>query len=236
MPFTLTEEEKEATSELTAAAYNAWVLVNDYFSWDKEWKNYQANGSVGEIVSGVFLFMKWYSLGPQEAKAMLRSEIIRREQMFCDAKEAFLARGVSTEGTNTWLAILDLVTGGNFIWSMTTARYILDADDEYPRLREKHQEKLASGAVHDFAAPIAPSLKDGEQPSPDNNDDHSSDSDLGMSESVSTAPTSHDSSSPEPIHRKPEIEECATKPVHWTQLFEEVGGWIPHEFMTSSTN
>ena len=222
MPFSLTEEEKAATSALTNAAYNSHVLVNDYFSWDKEWQNYQANGCKGEIVSGVFLFMKWYSLGPHEAKSMLRGEIIKREQMFCDAKAAFIARGIVSENTEKWLSILDYVTAGNFVWSMTTARYVLGADDEYPRLRAAHQAKLASGAIHDFNAPIVLNSTDAKQPIPDITDDHSSSSGGEMNEDVSTAPTSPDASSPEPTLREKEIEASVTASVPWTELYEEV--------------
>ena len=236
MPFTLTEKEKESTLALTNAAYNSHVLVNDYFSWDKEWQNYQANGSKGEITSAVFLFMKWYSVGPQEGKAMLKSEIMKREQMFCDAKAAFLAQGVVSDSTDKWLSILDLVTGGNFVWSMTTARYIVGADDGYPRLRAEHQRKLALGAVHDFSAPIGPDLQEAKRVSFDITDDHSSDSHVATSESTSTAPTSPSSSSSEPALKRKNVEEPATAPVLWTELYEGVGSPSSFDFKAQSTN
>ncbi|KAK8101989.1 polyprenyl synthetase [Apiospora kogelbergensis] len=135
MDFTLTDDEVEKTSAITAAAYGSWVLVNDYFSWEKEWENHQANGSTGKIANAVFLFSQWHSVGNAEAKQMLRKEIMAREETYCRLKDEFVAAGVSSEKTTQWLELLDWVTAGNFAWSMTTARYRLGAEDSYPALR-----------------------------------------------------------------------------------------------------
>lgn len=153
--FTLTPQEISETSVVTNAAYGAWVLVNDYFSWEKEWKNHQKDGETGIIVSAVFLYMKWHSVDGQEAKRLLRREIIAREENFIRAKEAFLARGRLTEKALQWLEVLDLVTAGNFAWSMTTARYHLDADDAYPRLRAAHQANEPGLNSDSLSVPIS---------------------------------------------------------------------------------
>lgn len=155
MNFALSEEESAETAALTTAAYDAWVLVNDYFSWEKEWKNHEANGETGMIVSAVFLFMKWHSVDATKARALLREEIIVREEKYCRAKEDFLARGKLTEKTVQWLDLLDLVTAGNFAWSMTTARYQLEADDAYPRLRAAHKENPPKIAFDSLSIPIS---------------------------------------------------------------------------------
>lgn len=155
MNFALSEDETAATAEITTAAYDAWVLVNDYFSWEKEWKNHQANGETGMIVSAVFLFMKWHKVDAKEARALLRNEIVAREEKYCRAKEEFLAHGKLTEKTIQWLDLLDLVTAGNFAWSMTTARYQLEADDAYPRLRAAHKESPPATAFDSLSIPIS---------------------------------------------------------------------------------
>ena len=157
MKFQMTKEEKDITDPLSTAAYNSHVLVNDYFSWEKEWEKYQAEGCQGEIISAVFLFMKWYSLGPVEAKEMLRSEIRKRELRYCDRRAAHLARGDVPEKTIRWVGILDCINAGNFLWSMTTARYIVGAEDSYPALRAAHLERRTEGAAEDYIAPICPS-------------------------------------------------------------------------------
>lgn len=155
MDFALSDEESKETADLTRAAYDAWVLVNDYFSWDKEWKNHEANGSTGMIASAVFLYMKWYGLNAQEARKRLRQEIIVREEKYIQLKDEFLARGKLTEKTIQWLDLLDLVTAGNFAWSMTTARYHHDAEDSYPELRVRYQKTHSSPSSDGLSDPIS---------------------------------------------------------------------------------
>jgi hypothetical protein len=155
MDFYLTAEETAQTSSITSAAYDAWVLVNDYFSWEKEYTNYKANGSTGQIVSAVFLFMKWHNIDPVTAKKMLRGEIIAREERYSQLKADYLARGNVTDRIIKWFELLDLVTAGNFAWSMTTARYHDDVEDAYPGLRAVNQQKIASRPFSSLGTPIA---------------------------------------------------------------------------------
>lgn len=51
-----------------------------------------------------------------------------------------------------WFELLELVTAGNFAWSMTTARYDLNGEDAYPTLRSKHQKKDSVVDLHDHRA------------------------------------------------------------------------------------
>lgn len=155
MDFTLDEDEAEKTSAITSSAYDAWVLVNDYFSWEKEWQNHQANGGVGVIANAIFLFMRWYSVDATEGKRMLRKEILAREEKYCKEKEQFMASGHATDRTSQWLKLLDHVTAGNFAWSMTTARYRLGGEDAYPALRAAHGEDPESGLVDSLSQPIS---------------------------------------------------------------------------------
>ncbi|CAI6340763.1 unnamed protein product [Periconia digitata] len=155
MDFKLNKEEEKKTAAITQAAYDAWVLVNDYFSWEKEWSNHVSNGGDGVIANAVFLFMRWYSIDAEASKVMLRKEIVAREEMYCREKEAFLASGEVTEKTSQWLELLDLVTAGNFVWSMTTARYRLGAEDVYPRLRAECSESPDTGPAGSLGCPIS---------------------------------------------------------------------------------
>lgn len=168
MDFYLTAEETAQTSSITSAAYDAWVLVNDYFSWEKEYTNYKTNGSTGQIVSAVFLFMKWHNIDPTTAKKMLRGEIIAREERYCRLKAEYLARGNVTDRIIKWFELLDLVTAGNFAWSMTTARYHDDAEDAYPGLRAVNinQQNVASHPFSSLTTPIASLTMNGQHKNP----------------------------------------------------------------------
>lgn len=155
MDFTLNKDEVEKTLSVTSSAYDAWVLVNDYFSWEKEWQNHQTGGRVGIIANAIFLFMRWYSVDATEGRRMLRKEILAREEKYCKEKETFLASGHATDRTSQWLKLLDHVTAGNFAWSMTTARYRLGGEDAYPALRAAHGESPESGIVDGLSQPIS---------------------------------------------------------------------------------
>lgn len=154
MDFNLTDNEEAELADITAAAYNAWVLVNDYFSWDKELLNHQFNNREGEIVSAIFLYMKWYSIDAKEAKVMLKAEIMEREKTYDHLKNQYLARGNATARVKYWFELLDLVTAGNFAWSMTTARYNHNEQDAYPGLRAKHYEEHGNALSDDLDEPI----------------------------------------------------------------------------------
>ncbi|PNP59918.1 hypothetical protein FNYG_14764 [Fusarium nygamai] len=158
MDFKLTPEEEKKTADITSAAYDRWVLVNDYFSWEKEWSNYQSNGATGVIANSIFLFMKWHSIEKEEGKKMLRKEIISREDKYCSLKDEFLAKGAATEKTRQWLELLDLVTAGNFAWSMTTARYRVGAPDVYPASWKHCADK--EGDTESLGRPISVNAKD----------------------------------------------------------------------------
>ncbi|KAI1175872.1 isoprenoid synthase domain-containing protein [Nemania sp. FL0916] len=155
MDFTLTDDETQQMRAITSAAYDAWVLVNDYFSWEKEWKNHEANDSEGVIANAVWLYMKWKSVGASEAKKMLKKEIIAREEQYVQLKNDFVASGAATEKTEQWLVLLDLVTAGNFAWSMTTARYRLGGEDVYPLLRREVPKSSRSGVTDSLGSPIS---------------------------------------------------------------------------------
>jgi hypothetical protein len=76
------------------------------------------------------------------AKKMVRGEIMAREELFCKLKADYLVRGGMTDRMLKWFDVVDLVTAGNFVWSMTTARYHAEAEDAYPGLRAGNQNML----------------------------------------------------------------------------------------------
>ena len=195
----MTKEEIEITAALTTAAYNILALTNDYFSWEKEWQNYNADGCKGDLINSVLLYMKWYSVDATEAKKMLRSEMMARELKYCNMKAAYLGHGNTSENTIRWLRLLESVMAGNFLWSATTARYIADAEDSYPGLRAAHQEKRILGEDTSIVALIAPELSEKGVMS---DEDYTSSKQLGYQKlsaeqmsSTSTSPTSIDGGS-----------------------------------------
>lgn len=146
MDFKLTAEEEQKTLSVTWAAYDAWVLVNDYFSWEKEEQLYNAKGASGPIANAVYLFMQWKSIDAAAAQKLLRKEITLREDKFIQLRDKLLASRDCTPRLVRWMRLLEDITAGNFAWSMTTARYRLANKNSYPALRAAQN---AQGAVAD---------------------------------------------------------------------------------------
>lgn len=194
MDFYLTEDESQYTAALTRAAYDSWVLVNDYFSWEKEYQNYTSSGSTGQIASAVYLFMKWHNIDPVTAKKMLRNEIIAREEKLCKLKSEYLARGNMTDRILKWIELLVLVTAGNFAWSMTTARYHAEAEDAYPGLRAANQNEHFHPSFNSLSAPITPRTVavTGEHSLESNTREFPDSSESSKSDETSSPPTSCD--------------------------------------------
>ncbi|KAI0126433.1 isoprenoid synthase domain-containing protein [Xylariales sp. AK1849] len=86
---------------------------------------------------------------------MLRKEILAREDKYCKAKDDFRASGEMMSKTSQRLELLDLVTAGNFAWSMTTARYRLGGEDAYPALRAAHLLSEEPDAIDSLCHPIS---------------------------------------------------------------------------------
>lgn len=154
MDFKLTAEEEQKTSSITWAAYDAWVLVNDYFSWEKEELLYNAKGATGPIANAVYLFMQWKSIDATAARKLLRKEITLREDRFIQLRDKFLASHDTTPRLVKWMQLLEYVTAGNFAWSMTTARYNIANKNAYPALR------AAQDAQSDVADSLSRSITD----------------------------------------------------------------------------
>jgi hypothetical protein len=150
----LSEDDTKRTDKVTTLGFNAWVLVNDYFSWEKELSIYESRLSKGEIANAVFLLAKWNSSSWVEAKALVREEIIAREKLFSREKEALLAEGGLTAEAEQWLDTLDDVTAGNFAWSMTTPRYDHQQPNAYPSLRASLSVMENTESPSDLSKPI----------------------------------------------------------------------------------
>jgi ophiobolin F synthase len=155
MNLRLDEDEIKSTLEATTAAYNSWVLVNDYFSWEKEFDNYQNQSAKGDIASAVYLFAKWDSLSFSEAKLMVREKIIAYEEQYRTTKEALLAQGKLTARSMIWLDCLDCVTAGNFVWSMSTPRYDRKRPNAYPSLLASMSAVGKDKSAYTLASPIS---------------------------------------------------------------------------------
>lgn len=116
----MTSEEEAATSYVLKPLYGVSIPVNDYFSWEKEFNS----GKVEP--SSVGLYMRWFSMSSDDARAAIKTKIIELEEEYVELKSNFLQQN-STSGLSTninrWFDIMEDTTAGNMLWSMYCPRY-----------------------------------------------------------------------------------------------------------------
>ena len=111
------------------------------------------------------------------------------------------------ERTIYWLRLLESVMAGNFVWSMTTARYNAGAEDYTLAFAQRIRRGVLWEKTTTFVSPIAPDLQEQEGMS---DEESTSSKQLGCQRSsaeqlsnISTPPTSIDGqSSPGPSSKE----------------------------------
>ncbi|THC95565.1 hypothetical protein EYZ11_004937 [Aspergillus tanneri] len=126
----LTEEEDELVLPLTQLIMEVLTLHNDYYSWEKEDAFYHSSEDKLPMANAVTLYMKWYSLSLEDAKAAIKAKAIEKEEKYLLAKEEFLSRD-PPPATTRWLEIMEHMVAGNLIWSLTCPRYHKKSSNQY---------------------------------------------------------------------------------------------------------
>ncbi|KAF3925762.1 Dimethylallyltranstransferase [Dactylellina cionopaga] len=122
----LKDDEFDIAHELLFPAWSAATLVNDYFSFDKEYHEYLETGG-SHLSNAVWLFMRLYSLDIETAKEAIRKESNRLEFEFLKVREDFAKKFTPNQLNvliyiESWFHILP----GNSIWSVNCPRYNAD--------------------------------------------------------------------------------------------------------------
>jgi hypothetical protein len=122
----ITHQEKTTLSPILGALHYATILVNDYFSWEKELATHQMSDGQFVVTNCVSLHMRLYSMSSDEAKHAVRDKAIGYEQQYCTLKKEFLAERRGNEVSDSVLVYLDITEAlhtGNLLWSITCPRY-----------------------------------------------------------------------------------------------------------------
>ncbi|KUL89338.1 hypothetical protein ZTR_03640 [Talaromyces verruculosus] len=139
MGIILTSEEEESLAPIVKPCYAALGLANDYFSFDVEWEELQADDSGKKTMTNlVWLFMQWYKIDIAEAKERVREVTNQYEREYQQQVKVFMAtEGKGNAKIGTYLKALGHQIPGNVVWSLRCARY-------HPELCED-ASKLLSG-------------------------------------------------------------------------------------------
>ncbi|KAJ5801567.1 uncharacterized protein N7518_003635, partial [Penicillium psychrosexuale] len=141
--ITLTPEEEKIADPMSYVAYAELCLVNDLFSWDKEYDAHvKSNGEV-PLVNAVHIVAVTQGLTHCAAKAVVQAEIRAHEERFCYLKEQYKATASPSDSVLNWLKLLEHSMAGNWVWSLCVPRYFKVERNPY----KDHLEKFGSEAV-----------------------------------------------------------------------------------------
>lgn len=137
MGLLLTDEEWKLAAPITRPCFAALGLVNDLFSFDIEWEEYQREGKTDQNMTNlVFLFMQWENLSIAEAKERTKETVRHYEEEYYEKVKAFsLDRKTCSTNLETYLKAQSYQISGNVAWSLRCPRY-------HPELCAKAQDML----------------------------------------------------------------------------------------------
>ena len=117
------EEFKAFISPLIRTLATVLGFVNDYFSWEKEYRVF-TRGQSGVSVNAVWVLMKEYTIEVTEAKLLLVKKVMETEREYWQLKAEFIASGrFISEEIQILLHGIELFVGGAFLWHSSTFCY-----------------------------------------------------------------------------------------------------------------
>lgn len=133
MSIYISPADEDRLKNITALGYAALGLANDYFSFDREFSEREQQCRDGAepqpMVNAVWLCTEWHNLTISDAKEMVKTETLRYESAYENAKREFLHSDPSpAESLWKYLDGLSQMIIGNIVWSLACPRY-------HPRLR-----------------------------------------------------------------------------------------------------
>lgn len=127
MGLLLTEEEWEMAAPITRPCFAALGLVNDYFSFDVEWDEYQRERKTQSntaMTSLVWLYMQWENLSKPQAKEKTKETVRKYEAEYYEKVDAFTSdQEKCSNNLARYLKAQAYQISGNVAWSLRCPRY-----------------------------------------------------------------------------------------------------------------
>ena len=99
-------------------------LVNDYFSFDREYDEFQASGESQTLTNSVWLHMEWHNVDIAAAKRMVKQAVWHYERRFLDLCAEYRCEYSSlSDHVDRHLRALAYQVSGNVVWSLNCPRY-----------------------------------------------------------------------------------------------------------------
>ncbi|KAM3064861.1 hypothetical protein ACMFMF_011701 [Clarireedia jacksonii] len=118
----LTLEERMISNPITDTASEFLVLSQDYWSWEKEYRAYKADGT--RLMSAIDFISRKESIPIELAKRKVKERILYLEQKFLRQKtEIYHSHTHISAALNSWIESLGLSIGSYHYWAATSPRY-----------------------------------------------------------------------------------------------------------------
>ncbi|KAI3395455.1 hypothetical protein diail_1318 [Diaporthe ilicicola] len=129
----MSPKEYELVQPIIDAATRGLLLANDYFSWEREYRELQS-GHSKRMVSAVELFIRTQGLSIEAAKDEVKRMIIESEREFCRLRdELCTAHPDLSPKLRRWIDCAGLAVSGNHYWCSACPRQNAWKSQPHPR-------------------------------------------------------------------------------------------------------
>lgn len=119
----LSKEDHELVAAAVKMAEWALFFMNDYYSWEKEYRA-SKDQAAGRLVNVIAFFMRTEGLSLEAAKTKTRNCVLEYEQRFLHEKaQLYMAHPSLPFHVRKFVEVVETVTGGTHYWSANSARY-----------------------------------------------------------------------------------------------------------------
>lgn len=144
MNIRLPEAEIASVQRILLPLSLSMALVNDYFSWDKEYVDYLRKGPTnGRLYSSVKLLMDQHQVSVARAKDMVRQMIVQYEQEYARLRDEWMSAEERPAELQRYVEQMGLMASGSLYWHSKAPRY-----HNLGSLEDLPQEKVKAGIIH----------------------------------------------------------------------------------------
>lgn len=119
----LNDNERSSLDPVILPLLKAMVLTNDYYSWEKEYDEYnRTNGSM-PMVNAIWLLKHLREMEDSKARELLRDRILEDEMQYCRLRDEYLQAENPSPDIRRFLGLIELAAAGNRFWHATSKRY-----------------------------------------------------------------------------------------------------------------
>lgn len=123
--YCISDDERASIAHLLEYGYLSTALSNDYYSFEKEYRDHAANGTIDNIHNAIALLMWNYGYDEGEAKSIVKAEILDAEKNLLRGYQEWeeSSTGPVSDTLRTYLGLFILATGGSNYWQASSVRY-----------------------------------------------------------------------------------------------------------------